>query len=115
MPVHAQVAAAGARVRPVQQDVVRAEKPGAAGYLNAQTQNGAGVDGVRVGVARAEGGEGGAGAVEALLVVGLLEVGLGEEFSFEGCLDGGGGVAGMAWEGERSRGGFIVLCQELTC
>ena len=91
MPVDAQVPAPAPGVRPVEQDVVRAQELGAADDLNAQAQDGAAVDGVRVRVARAEGGEGGAGAVEALLVVGLLEGGLGKKvvFLFGGCVGDG--------------------------
>lgn len=79
----AQVAAPGPRVGLVHEDVVRAQEAGAADDVDAQAQDGAAVDGARVRVLRAEGGEGGAGAVEALLVVGLLQGGLGEESLFE--------------------------------
>src|SRR5690606_8451939 len=108
VPVDAHVATP-ARVRPVQEDVVGAQEAGAAGDFDADAQDGAAVDGVRVRVLGAEGGEGGAGAVEALLVVGLLEGGLGEEFLFGRGGDWGGG-GGESWEGEG--GGWLGLLGE---
>lgn len=101
MPVHAQVPTTLRKIRPIQQNVVRPQEPGATDDLDAQAQDGAGVDGARVRVARAEGGQGRAGAVEALLVVGALEGGLGEE----GALGGGGDVV----VGGGSAVGFGVL------
>lgn len=68
-----------AAVWPVEEDVVRAQKLGAADDLDAQPENGAVIDRVGIWVTRAKGGEGCAGAVEALLVVGELGVGAGEE------------------------------------
>jgi hypothetical protein len=70
MPMHSQCGTPGKR--PVQKDVVRTEELGAADDLDAEAEYGAAVDGVGVRIAGAEGGEACAGAVEALLVVGLL-------------------------------------------
>jgi hypothetical protein len=72
------------RVRPVQEHVVRTQEPGAAGNFNSQAEDGATVDGARVRVLRAKGGDGCAGAVETLLGVGLLECGVIEEFLLQG-------------------------------
>ena len=102
-------------IRPVEQDVVRTQKFGAADDLDAQAEDGAGVDGMGIGVARAKSGEGRAGAVEALLVVGELGIGAGEEGLVlarrrdegagggrgedGGCLDAEEGFEGVGWEG----------------
>jgi len=112
--------AATAAVWAVEEDVVRAQELGAADDLDAQAQDGAGVDGVGVWVARTKGGEGCAGAVEALLVVGELGVGAGEEgfvltrfrcacgeegAGGGGGEDGGGLDAEERFEGVRCGGG----------
>ena len=76
MPVHTQVPAAAA-VGPVEKNVVGAQKLGATDDLDAQSEDGSGVDGVGVGVPRTKSGETCTSAVEALLVVGDLGVGAG--------------------------------------
>lgn len=71
VPVDAQGAAALA-VRPVEEHVVGADELGARHGLDAHAEDLAAVDGVGVRVAHLEGGDAGAGAVQALLLVGLL-------------------------------------------
>lgn len=83
MPMHTQpptltpsaLALAAVLIRPVQQDIVRAQETRPTDNFDAQTQNSTAIDGVGVGVARAEGGYARTGAVEALLGVGLVLVG----------------------------------------
>jgi len=109
VPVHPEVVPA-AWEGTVEEDVVRAQEAGAADDLNTQAQDSAAVDGARVRVARAEGGQSRAGAVEALLRVRLLlGEGIGEEsflVSLGVCL--GSGLIAMAGEGEGG-GGLVRL------
>jgi hypothetical protein len=77
MPMDAQVRRV--EVGAVEHDVVRLEKLAAGHGLEAQAEDVAAVDGIGVRVADLEGGDGGADAVEALLDVGSLPLGLAEE------------------------------------
>lgn len=78
MSVHAQKLAM-VRIRPVQHHIVRLQELAACHGLEAQAQHVAPVHGVRIRVAHLERRDGGGDAVEALLVVGLLLPGAGEE------------------------------------
>lgn len=69
--VHAQVAAV-VEEGSVEQHVIRTQEFGAADDLDAQTQNGARVNGPWVGVTCAESGDASAGAIQVLLIVDAL-------------------------------------------
>lgn len=76
--MHAQgLAAVG--VRAVQHNVVGLQELAARHDLEAQAEHVSAIDGVGIGIVDLEGGDGGGDAVEALLVVGLLLLGAGEE------------------------------------
>ena len=80
MAVNTQVTAPGTRVRAVEEDIIGPQELGAADDFDAQAENGAAVDGIGVRVLDAESGDGGAGAVKALLIVCFLCCGMGCEF-----------------------------------
>lgn len=87
MSVHAQQLAI-VRIRPVQHHIVRLQELAASHGLEAQAQHVAPVHGVWIRVADLKGRDGGGDAVEALLVVGLLLLGAGEEallVAVDGC------------------------------
>lgn len=96
MSVHAQKVAI-VRIRPVQHHIVRLQELAAGHGLEAQAQHVAPVDGVGVWIANLKGRDGGGNAVEALLVVGLLLLGAGEEallVAVDGCPSGLSGSQG---------------------
>jgi hypothetical protein len=78
MSVHAQKLAVF-RIRPVQHHIVRLQELTARHGFEAQPQHVAAIHGVWVWVTHLKGRDGGGDAVEALLVVGLLLLGAGEE------------------------------------
>lgn len=68
-----------ARKRAVQHNIVRLQELAARHDFEAQAEHVSAIDGIGVGIVDLEGGDGGGDSVEALLVVGLLLLGAGEE------------------------------------